>query len=443
MDQAQLAADHEAELLEKIASRQAVVAIVGLGYVGLPLATELALAGFHVRGVDVDPGRIEQINSGNSYIGDVNSAVLAGVVAKELLRATTDQATLAEADAIVVCVPTPLRKTKDPDVSFIVDAVSRIKTHARAGQIVILESTTYPGTCEELVAPILAETGLDVGRELFLAFSPERVDPGNKTFSTRNIPKVVGGGNDASARIAAALYGQVIERVHPVSSTKAAEMVKLLENTFRSVNIGLINEFALICERMGVDVWEVIEAAATKPFGFMPFFPGPGLGGHCIPIDPFYLSWKAKLLDVEASFIDLAAKVNASMPRHVVGLVAEALNDASKPVRGSRILVLGVAYKRDVSDTRESPALDIMKLLLERGAIVTYSDPHVPELRYNGLAFTTMELTPETLAAADCVVIVAHHTAFDYQAIVDHARLVVDTRNATRDRAGRARVVKL
>jgi len=344
---------------------------------------------------------------------------------------------------IVVCVPTPLRKTKDPDVSFIVDAVSRIKTHARAGQIVILESTTYPGTCEELVAPILAETGLDVGRELFLAFSPERVDPGNKTFSTRNIPKVVGGVNDASARIAAALYGQVIERVHPVSSTKAAEMVKLLENTFRSVNIGLINEFALICERMGVDVWEVIEAAATKPFGFMPFFPGPGLGGHCLPIDPIYLSWKAKLLDVEASFIDLAAKVNASMPRHVVGLVAEALNDASKPVRGSRILVLGVAYKRDVSDTRESPALDIMKLLLERGAIVTYSDPHVPELRYNGLAFTTMELTPETLAAADCVVIVAHHTAFDYQAIVDHARLVVDTRNATRDRAGRARVVKL
>ena len=443
MGQAQLATDHEAELLEKIASRQAVVAIVGLGYVGLPLATELALAGFHVRGVDVDPGRIEQINSGNSYIGDVNSAILAGVVAKELLRATTDQATLAEADAIVVCVPTPLRKTKDPDVSFIVDAVSKIKTHARAGQIVILESTTYPGTCEELVAPILAETGLEVGRELFLAFSPERVDPGNKTYSTRNIPKVVGGVNDASTRIAAALYGQVIERVHPVSSTKAAEMVKLLENTFRSVNIGLINEFALICERMGVDVWEVIEAAATKPFGFMPFFPGPGLGGHCLPIDPIYLSWKAKLLDVEACFIDLAAKINASMPRHVVGLVAEALNDASKPVRGSRILVLGVAYKRDVSDTRESPALDIIKLLLARGAIVTYSDPHVPELRYNGLAFTTMELTPETLAAADCVVIVAHHTAFDYQAVVDHARLVVDTRNATRDRAGRARVVKL
>ena len=443
MGQAQLATDHEAELLEKIASRQAVVAIVGLGYVGLPLATELALAGFHVRGVDVDPGRIEQINSGNSYIGDVNSAILAGVVAKELLRATTDQATLAEADAIVVCVPTPLRKTKDPDVSFIVDAVSKIKTHARAGQIVILESTTYPGTCEELVAPILAETGLEVGRELFLAFSPERVDPGNKTYSTRNIPKVVGGVNDASTRIAAALYGQVIERVHPVSSTKAAEMVKLLENTFRSVNIGLINEFALICERMGVDVWEVIEAAATKPFGFMPFFPGPGLGGHCLPIDPIYLSWKAKLLDVEACFIDLAAKINASMPRHVVGLVAEALNDASKPVRGSRILVLGVAYKRDVSDTRESPALDIIKLLLARGAIVTYSDPHVPELRYNGLAFTTMELTAETLAAADCVVIVAHHTAFDYQAVVDHARLVVDTRNATRDRAGRARVVKL
>ncbi len=443
MQGTQLATDHEADLVSKIASREAVVAVVGLGYVGLPLATEFALAGFRVVGFDVDPARIDRINHGNSYIGDVNSAILAGVVAKDLLRATTDEAVLGDADAIVVCVPTPLRKTKDPDVSYIVDAATRIKAHARPGQLIVLESTTYPGTCEELVAPLLAETGLEVGRELFLAFSPERVDPGNKTYSTRNIPKVVGGVNDASTRIAAALYGQVIERVHPVSSTKAAEMVKLLENTFRSVNIGLINEFALICERMGVDVWEVIGAAATKPFGFMPFYPGPGLGGHCLPVDPIYLSWKARLLDIEASFIDLAAKINASMPRHVVEKIAAALNDEGKPVRGSRILVLGVAYKPDVADIRESPALDIIKLLLARGAVVHYADPHVAELHYDGLELVSREATPEALAAADCVVIVANHAAFDYQAVVDHARLVVDTRNATNGRDGKARIVKL
>ena len=443
MQGTQLATDHEADLVSKIASREAVVAVVGLGYVGLPLATEFALAGFRVVGFDVDPARIDRINHGNSYIGDVNSAILAGVVAKDLLRATTDEAVLGDADAIVVCVPTPLRKTKDPDVSYIVDAATRIKAHARPGQLIVLESTTYPGTCEELVAPLLAETGLEVGRELFLAFSPERVDPGNKTYSTRNIPKVVGGVNDASTRIAAALYGQVIERVHPVSSTKAAEMVKLLENTFRSVNIGLINEFALICERMGVDVWEVIGAAATKPFGFMPFYPGPGLGGHCLPVDPIYLSWKARLLDIEASFIDLAAKINASMPRHVVEKIAAALNDEGKPVRGSRILVLGVAYKPDVADIRESPALDIIKLLLARGAVVHYADPHVAELHYDGLELVSREATPEALAAADCVVIVANHAAFDYQAVVDHARLVVDTRNATAHvRRGRRKIIK-
>ena len=443
MQETQPATDHEAELLDKIAARAAVVAVIGLGYVGLPLATELALVGFRVLGLDVDPVRIDRIQHGNSYIGDVNSAILHGVVAKELLRATTDEACLAEADAIIVCVPTPLRKTKDPDVSYIVDAIAKIKAHARPGQLIVLESTTYPGTCEELVAPLLAETGLEIGRELFLAFSPERVDPGNKAYSTRNIPKVVGGVTDGSTRIAAALYSQVIDTVHTVSSTKAAEMVKLLENTFRSVNIGLINEFAIICERMGVDVWEVIEAAATKPFGFMPFYPGPGLGGHCLPIDPIYLSWKAKMLDIEATFIDLASKINASMPRHVVEKIAAALNDASKPVRGSRILILGVAYKRDVADTRESPALDIIKLLLARGAIVHYSDPHVDELLYDGLELASRELTPETLAAADCVVIVANHTAFDYQAVLDHARLVVDTRNATKGSSGRARVVKL
>ena len=342
-----------------------------------------------------------------------------------------------------MCVPTPLRKTKDPDVSYIVDAVSKIKAHARAGQLIVLESTTYPGTCEELVAPLLAETGLEIGRELFLAFSPERVDPGNKRYSTRNIPKVVGGISAASTALATALYSQIIDHVHPVSSTKAAEMVKLLENTFRSVNIGLINEFALICERVGVDVWEVIAAAATKPFGFMPFYPGPGLGGHCLPIDPIYLSWKAKLLDIEANFIDLAAKINASMPRHVVEKVATALNDESKPVRGSRILVLGVAYKPDVSDTRESPALDIIKLLLARGAVVDYSDPHVDELRYDGLEMASVPLGPEALERADCVVIVANHASIDYQAVLDGAALVVDTRNATKGLCGRARIVKL
>jgi UDP-N-acetyl-D-glucosamine dehydrogenase len=434
---------YETELLQKIASRQAVVAIMGLGYVGLPLATELALAGFHVWGFDVDARRVYQVNAGTSYIGDINSAILHGVVIKELLRATTDEACLAEADAVIVCVPTPLNKTKDPDVSFIVNSVAKIRAQAHAGMVVVLESTTYPGTCEELVAPMLAETGLEVGRDLFLAFSPERVDPGNRRFQTRNIPKVVGGVNAASGRVARALYEQVIERVYAVSSTKAAEMVKLLENTFRSVNIGLINEFAIICDRMGIDVWEVIEAASTKPFGFMPFYPGPGLGGHCLPIDPIYLSWKAKLLDVEAKFIDLAAKVNAEMPRYVVEKVAAALNDESKCVRGARLLVLGVAYKRDVADVRESPALDIIKLLLQRGAIVHYSDPFVPSLHFEGLEMSSVALTPESLGAADCAVIVSDHAAFDYQGLVDHARLVVDTRNATKGRKGRARVVKL
>lgn len=434
---------HESALLHKIAAREARVAIFGLGYVGLPLATEFALAGFRVWGVDVDPARVEAVNRGDSYIADVNGAILAGVVAKGLLRASTDPAVVREADAVIICVPTPLRKTKDPDVSFIVAAVEQVRAHARAGQLIVLESTTYPGTCEELVAPMLGEGGLEVGREVFLAFSPERVDPGNKRFTTRNIPKVVGGINQPSTRVACALYAQVIERVHPVSSTRTAEMVKLLENTFRSVNIGLINELALICDRMGLDVWEVIEAASTKPFGFMPFYPGPGLGGHCLPIDPLYLSWKAKLLDVEASFIDLAAKVNAAMPRHVVEKVAAALNDDSKPVRGARILILGVAYKRDVADIRESPALDIIKHLAARGAVLAYSDPHVPKLRYDGLEMDSVALTPEALAGADCVVIVANHAAFDYPAVVSHARLVVDTRNATRGCAGPARIVKL
>lgn len=434
---------HETALLQKIAAREATVAVVGLGYVGLPLAVEFALAGFRVWGIDVDATRVECVSRGESYIGDVSSETLGDVVTRGLLRAAAEATVAAQCDAVIICVPTPLRKTKDPDVSFIVHAVSRVRAHAHAGQLIVLESTTYPGTCEELVAPLLAETGLKVGADLFLAFSPERVDPGNKKFTTRNIPKVVGGINEASTRVAAALYGAVIERVHPVSSTKTAEMVKLLENTFRSVNIGLINELAIICDRMGVDVWEVIEAAATKPFGFMPFYPGPGLGGHCLPIDPIYLSWKAKLLDVEASFIDLAARINAAMPRHVVEKITAALNEEARPVRGSRILILGIAYKRDVADIRESPALDILKHLLALGAHVAYTDPHVPRLQYDGLDLTSVELTAETLAAQHCVVIVANHTAFDYRAVVAHAPLVLDTRNAVRGCVGRARVVKL
>ena len=374
------------ELLERIASRQARIGVIGLGYVGLPLAVEFARAGFPVIGYDVDRTKVDALNAGTSYIPDVATTAVAAVVAAGTFRATTDPAALADVDVVDICVPTPLRKTKDPDLSYVVQAVEVAAKVLRRGQLVILESTTYPGTTDEVLKPALEAGGLEAGVDFHLAFSPERVDPGNPTFVTRNIPKVVGGVNEASTKAAAALYGTIIETIVPVSSTRVAEMVKLLENTFRAVNIGLVNELALMCGRMGIDVWEVIDAAKTKPFGFMPFYPGPGLGGHCIPIDPFYLSWKAKQSGFEARFIELAGHVNSAMPEYVVTRTAEALNTVKKAMNGARVHVIGAAYKRNVDDMRESPALDVIELLKRRGATVTYTDPFVPVLRHGPLA---------------------------------------------------------
>ena len=421
-----------ARLLEdRIRSRRARVGIVGLGYVGLPLAVEFATAGFAVTGIDLSERKVKRVNAGDSYVGDIPESTLAPLVESGKLRATCDFDAVLELDTINICVPTPLRKTKDPDMSFIVSSCQEIARRLHVGTLVILESTTYPGTTEELVLPMLANGGLQVGRDFFLCFSPERVDPGNPNYRTGNIPKVVGGCTAACTEMGQLFYSQALEHVVPVSSTQVAEMVKLLENTFRMINIGLANEIALMCDRMGINVWEVIEAAATKPFGFMPFYPGPGLGGHCIPIDPFYLSWKSKQSGIEARFIELAGYINGQMPQFVVDKVQNALNNAGKPVKGSRIHVMGVAYKRDIDDMRESPALDVILLLQRRGGIVTYSDPHVPTLRMESL---TLEASPEeTAAEADCVVIVTDHTTFDYKGLVDRASLIVDTRNALRN----------
>ena len=418
-----------AEILEeKIRTRGARVGIVGLGYVGLPLAVEFARAGFSVTGIDVSQEKVRRVNAGDSYVGDVPSATLGPLVESGKLRATADFSAVLELDTINICVPTPLRKTKDPDMSYIVSACQEIARYFHAGMLIILESTTYPGTTDELVLPMLSKSGLEVGRDFFLCFSPERVDPGNPKFQTVNIPKVVGGCTPACTGMGQLFYSQALEHVVPVSSTQVAEMVKLLENTFRMINIGLANEMALMCDRMGIDVWEVIDAAATKPFGFMPFYPGPGLGGHCIPIDPFYLSWKTRQAGIEARFIELAGYINGQMPHFVADKVQSALNDAGKPVKGSRIHVMGVAYKRDIADMRESPALDVMLLLKRRGAVLTYSDPYVSGLRVDGM---DLESVPEeSAAAADCAVIVTDHSAFDYQALVRRACLVVDTRNA-------------
>src|SRR5947199_9315724 len=370
--------------LERIRARQARVGVIGLGYVGLPLVVEFARAGFDVTGFDVDASKTTQINAGKSYIPDVPTNVLADVIKAGRLHATSKMAELAKMDVIDICVPTPLRKTKDPDLSYVVKAVEAVAATLKRGQVVILESTTYPGTTDEVAQPMLEAQGLKADEDFFLAFSPERVDPGNQKFNTRNIPKVVGGVREASTEAAAALYESTVATVVRVSSTRVAEMVKLLENTFRAVNIGMVNELALMCHRMDIDVWEVIDAAKTKPFGFMPFYPGPGLGGHCIPIDPHYLSWKARQSGFECRFIELAGHINASMPDYVVERVAEALNTVRKPINGSRIHLVGVAYKRDVNDMRESPALDILTLLAPRGADVTYSDPFVPELKHDG-----------------------------------------------------------
>lgn len=420
-------------LKAKIQQRSAHVGIVGLGYVGLPLAVEFAGAGYTVTGIETDPGRAEAVQRGTSYIPDVSSEILSRLVEQRKLRAVTSYQVVSELDCVLICVPTPLGKTRDPDISYIVSAVDQIAQRLHADMLVVLESTTYPGTTEEVIKPRLEQGGLVVGRDFHLAFSPERVDPGNREYFTRNTPKVVGGLTAACGRIARLLYEQVVEQVVPVTSCAVAEMVKLLENTFRSVNIGLVNEIALMCDRLGLDVWEVIEAAGTKPFGFMPFHPGPGLGGHCVAIDPHYLSWKLRTLNYRARFIELASEINSQMPEYVVSKVVDALNERKKSVNGSNILLLGAAYKKDTADTRESPGLDLYRLLADRGARMTFCDPYVKQFRVNGSIEHSVPLSGKRLQEQDCVVIVTDHSGIDYQWVVDEARLVVDTRNATRD----------
>ena len=432
------------DLARKIAAREANLAVIGLGYVGLPLSIEFALGGIQTTGIDTDQQKVDRVNSGVSYLSDVPDEQLNEVVQSGSLKATSDYSVLQDIDCICICVPTPLSKTKDPDITYIVAACDEIARYAHRDMLVVLESTTYPGSTEELILPRLRVNGAEPGRDFFLAFSPERVDPGNKQWQTRNTPKVLGGLTPQCTEAAVALYRHAVDTVVPVSSPSAAEMVKLLENTFRSVNIGLVNEIALICDRLGLNVWEIIEAAASKPFGFMQFNPGPGLGGHCLPIDPLYLSWKMRGMDYETRFIDLADKVNASMPHHVVGKIADALNDAGKPVKGSRILILGVAYKADVDDVRESPGLHIIELLRRKGAEVSYSDPHVPqlEIEYGG-SLESVELSDGELDRADCTVVVTAHSSYEWDSVVDRAQLIVDTRNALGDFGSRVNIVRL
>jgi UDP-N-acetyl-D-glucosamine dehydrogenase len=431
-------------LKRKIETRTARVAVVGMGYVGLSLAVELARAGLTVRGVDTDLERVSRLNRGESYLVDVPGDALAPLVAAGRLSATTAFEGADDADALIICVPTPLRKSKDPDMSFILSAMEALLPHLRPGQLMVLESTTYPGTTEEVIQPEIEAKGLVIGADFFLAFSPERVDPGNRQFTTANIPKVVGGVTAACTELAGALYRLVTSRVFPVSSPKVAETAKLLENTFRSVNIALANELAVACRRIGIDPWEVIDAAATKPFGFMAFYPGPGIGGHCIPVDPLYLSWRIRLSGHEAQFIGLADQINHGMPAHVVALVADALNERGRAVKGAAILVLGVTYKPDVNDIRESPALPIMELLAGKGAHVSYADPYVPQLTLEGLKLSAVPASPDTVAAADCVLVLTPHASFDWAMVAEHATLAVDTRNALKaHRRGRPSIVTL
>jgi UDP-N-acetyl-D-glucosamine dehydrogenase len=418
-------------LLQKIREKTAHVVVVGIGYVGLPLVAELARAGFRVTGLDYDKEKVRLLNAGESYIKDVPTADLAPHVKARRLAATAEPAVLAEADAVIVCVPTPLNKTKDPDMRFIVESVTEIQKHQHPHMLIVLESTTYPGTTDEVVIPRLTEHGAVLGKDLFVAFSPERVDPGNPVYKTKNTPKVLGGATPECLEVAQALYSNIIDTLVPVSSTQAAEMVKLLENTFRAVNIGLVNEVAMMSRRLGLDPFEVIRAAATKPFGFMPFYPGPGLGGHCIPIDPLYLSWKLRTLKYQARFIELADTINSSMPAYVVERVTDALNTRSKAVRGSRILIYGVAYKRDVDDMRESPAFHVMHDLITRGADVAYMDPHVPRFSEEGLSMTGVD-PASSFAPYECVVIVTDHEQLDRARLLAEASLVVDTRDALR-----------
>jgi UDP-N-acetyl-D-glucosamine dehydrogenase len=441
------------EITELITKQRARVGVIGLGYVGLPLAVEFARRGFVAVGFEVDQGKAAEINHGRSYIGDVSSDSVAELIAGEKLSATTDFGQLAACDVIIICVPTPLRKTKEPDISYILAAAEDIKRNLRRGQLVVLESTTYPGTTDEVLLPMFQETGLKLDEDFLLAFSPERVDPGNPQFQTHNIPKVVGGVTEDSTEVAAHLYSQVVRDVHAVSSARVAEAAKLLENTFRAVNIGMANEMARLCYTLGIDTWEVIRAAATKPFGFMPFYPGPGIGGHCIPLDPHYLSWKARQHGFDSRFIGLAEEVNSRMPEHVLRLVSDGLNDARKPLNGSRVLMLGVAYKKDINDVRESPALSIIDLLRAKGADVRYHDPFVGEVRFDdahtmghGEPLESVELNDEELRGADCVVIVTDHSEIDYARITALAPLIVDTRNALGGelrRKSKARIIRL
>ncbi len=427
--------NHEQQLRAKAESRTALIGIVGLGYVGLPLAVEMAEAGYRVLGFDVSTRVVDGINAGTSHVQDVPGERLAAFAKDGRISATTDLSRMKEPDCIAIAVPTPLSKTRDPDVSYIVAATESVARTLRAGQAIVLESTTYPGTTRELLLPALEKSGLVVGRDFFVAFSPERVDPGNPRYHTRNTPKVVGGITPACTAVVTALYQPAIDTMVPVSSPEAAELVKLLENTFRSVNIGMVNEMAIVCDKLGVDVWEVINAAATKPFGFMKFTPGPGVGGHCIPLDPHYLAWKMRTLNYRTRFIELAGEINAEMPEYWAQKVVDALNDASKAARGSTVLILGVAYKKDIDDVRESPALDIIRLLERMGARVRYHDPFIDEVKEDGIALRSVPLTAKTIGDADCVVLVTDHTALDYPLIARHARVVVDTRHVLADRA--------
>ncbi len=422
----------EKELQQKFEDRSAKIAVLGMGYVGLPLAVVFAEAGFEVIGIDPDERKIKSLNAKKSYIGDVSTETVERLVDAGKLKATTDFAAIAEADGVSICVPTPLRKTGDPDLSFILNATADIKKYLHPGMAIVLESTTYPGTTRELLLEELTDgTDLEAGKNLFLAFSPERVDPGREDWTTANMPKVLGGVTKACGDICALWYGQALTNVVHVSSAEVAEMAKLLENTFRMVNIGLVNEMAIMCERLGVDVWEVIDAAATKPFGFMKFTPGPGLGGHCIPIDPLYLSWKLKALNYTARFIELASEINTNMPRYVVSRTQDALNDRlGKPLNGAKVLVLGAAYKPDIDDLRESPALDVIGLLREKKAVVSYHDPYIPHIAHEGWAMDSVDDLMATVADVDCVVIVTNHSSYDYSAILEQANLIMDTRNA-------------
>lgn len=428
-------------LKNRIMQKKAAIGVIGLGYVGLPLAVEFGKAGFHVVGVDLDEEKIKEINKGGSYIPDIGNKNIKKLIDEQRLIATSNYEVLKDLDAVIICVPTPLTKTKEPNLSHVISASNEIAKHLRKDQLIVLESTTYPGTTEEVVLPILESTCLTVGKDIYLAYSPERIDPGNKKYSIKEIPKVIGGVTEKCAEVASALYGQIIEKIVLVSSLKAAEMTKLLENIFRNVNIALVNELAMLCDRMGISVWEVIEAASTKPYGFMPFYPGPGVGGHCIPIDPFYLSWKAKEHDFRTRFIELAGEVNENMPYYIVQKIADVLNNAQKSIKSSNILVLGVAYKKDINDVRMSPALKLIELLQEKGANVFYNDPYVPIINISGNTLKSVPLEKHLLDKIDCVVITTDHSCYDYKWMFENSKLILDTKNAMKGKS--EKVVKL